>query len=543
MSDSTRLAREVVQALVDAGVREAVLSPGSRNAPLSFALLDAERAGVLRLHVRIDERSAGFLALGLTRASGRPVAVACTSGTAVANLAPAVLEAHHAQAQVVVLAADRPLRLRGTSASQTTVQPGLLPAPCTDLEDADQVRPALVTALRAGGPIHLNLLFDAPLTPENGFTPTPAASPGSAASQAFSAAAKTRSGDQARLEHGPRTVVVAGDSGGARARMIAERSGWPLLAEPSSDARGGPSALRTYRLLLDGELGQQVERVVLLGHPTLSRPVSHLLSRPDVEVIDLDPRFSPRPFEVVLTASDLTIPENTDPALLDRDADWLAAWRTADWDLSTRLDAYLGDLDDITGYEVAAAVARGLGGNDLLFVGPSNPVRDLDLMAPPRGRGPLVLANRGLAGIDGVVSSAIGAALAGQADGLGRAVALMGDVTFLHDSNGLVLGPEEPRPDLTIVVVNDDGGSIFAVLEQGAERHAHAFERVFGTPHGVDIAQLCAATRTPHWPVSSRLELEHALSQPAGGIEVIEVRVRRDTRREIDERVKELARG
>ena len=165
MSDSTLLAREVVDALVASGVREAVLAPGSRNAPLSFALLAAEEAGVLRLHVRVDERSAGFLALGLGRASGRPVAVACTSGTAVANLAPAVLEAHHVGAQLLVLAADRPASLRGTSASQTTVQPGLLRAPVLDLDDASQVRGRLAAALADGGPVHLNLQFTEPLTP------------------------------------------------------------------------------------------------------------------------------------------------------------------------------------------------------------------------------------------------------------------------------------------------------------------------------------------------------------------------------------------
>ena len=148
------------------------------------------------------------------------------------------------------------------------------------------------------------------------------------------------------------------------------------------------------------------------------------------------------------------------------------------------------------------------------------------------------IANRGLSGIDGTVSTAVGAAL-------GRprrtaALALIGDVTFLHDANGLVLGPDEPRPDLTIVVVNDDGGSIFATLEQGAPEYADRYDRLFGTPHGVDLASLCAATRTPHWRVDLAAELEQALASPNGGIEVVEAVVRRDNRRDLDDRIRAL---
>jgi 2-succinyl-5-enolpyruvyl-6-hydroxy-3-cyclohexene-1-carboxylate synthase len=173
-------------------------------------------------------------------------------------------------------------------------------------------------------------------------------------------------------------------------------------------------------------------------------------------------------------------------------------------------------------------------------VGASSPIRDLDLMVARYAVGDRrkVIANRGLSGIDGTVSTAIGAAL-GRAHST-RAVALMGDVTFLHDSNALVLGPREPRPDLTIVVVNDDGGSIFATLEQGDPAYADRYEALFGTPHGVDIASFCAATRTPHWRVDSLAELEHALANPNGGIEVVEAVVRRDTRRDLDARIRSL---
>ncbi len=187
-------------------------------------------------------------------------------------------------------------------------------------------------------------------------------------------------------------------------------------------------------------------------------------------------------------------------------------------------------------------VSRSLPRDGLLVVGASSPIRDLDLMVAKYevGGRRKVIANRGLSGIDGTVSSAIGAALGRSTSS--RAIALMGDVTFLHDANGLVIGPDEPRPDLTIVVVNDDGGSIFAMLEQGAPTYADRYDRLFGTPHHVDLASLCAATRTPHWKVESLVELEHALANPNGGIEVIEVPVRRDNRRELDERIRALGR-
>jgi 2-succinyl-5-enolpyruvyl-6-hydroxy-3-cyclohexene-1-carboxylate synthase len=219
---------------------------------------------------------------------------------------------------------------------------------------------------------------------------------------------------------------------------------------------------------------------------------------------------------------------------------WWQEWRERDAELSRRLDALLAEQDTLTPHHVAGAVSAAVPPGGLLFVGASNPVRDLDLMVAryPVGEHRMVVGNRGLAGIDGSVSSAIGAAL-GRRPG-GRNIALLGDVTFLHDSNGLVIGPEEERPDLTIVVVNDDGGSIFASLEPGGEQHAASYERLFGTPHHVDLAALCAATRTPHWKVDTLAELRHALASPAGGVEVVEAVVRRDNRRALDAAIRGL---
>jgi 2-succinyl-5-enolpyruvyl-6-hydroxy-3-cyclohexene-1-carboxylate synthase len=526
---ATRLARSVLTQLVEHGVLEVVVAPGSRNAPLSFAAWDAAEAGLVRLHTRVDERSAGFLALGLTR-SGRRAAVVCTSGTAVANLHPAVLEAAHSGVDLVVVSADRPARLRGTSANQTTDQVGIL-GPLVPTQDAS----AGPLRLSAPGPVHVNVPLDEPLVPPDRWVPDVRPS---------AAVQRARPTSDLLLPAGPRTVVVAGDDAGPPARVLAERAGWPLLAEPTSGSRTGDHAIRTYRLLLGSPLADRVERVVVCGHPTLSRPVSRLLARPDVEVVDTPAAgaWAERPFpvDVRLDAVPAGVEEGGADVADGADGAWLEAWRAADRSVGRQLDRLLAEEGGLTPYAVAGAVARALPPGGLLVVGASSPIRDLDLMVPRYevGARRKVVANRGLAGIDGTVSSAIGGALGRPRST--RALALMGDVTFLHDSNGLVLGPDEPRPDLTVVVVNDDGGSIFSMLEQGDERYAAQHDRLFGTPHGVDLAALCAATRTPHLRVTSLPELDQALASPNGGIEVVEAVVRRDNRRSLDARIRAL---
>ncbi|MCW2848983.1 MAG: 2-succinyl-5-enolpyruvyl-6-hydroxy-3-cyclohexene-carboxylate synthase [Marmoricola sp.] len=534
MTSSTALATWVVDLLVARGLTDAVLCPGSRNAPLSFALLADPR---VRLHTRIDERTAAFLALGLAKASHRPVAVVTTSGTAAANLHPAVLEAAHAGVPLVAVTADRPARLRGTGANQTTDQVRLFgdAASFVDLVAPDQ--DALDAAWLPDGPIHLNCQLDDPLLP-------PPDSPRLKApldpSQVVLSASDYPVREPHPLPPGPRTVVIAGDDAGPPARQLAERAGWPLLAEPSSGSRTGASPIRTYRLLLDTALGDRVERAVVLGHPTLSRPVARLLSRADVEVVSVRARgrWPDRPFPVSAEHDAVSV------ARADEQADdpaWQDEWRQADRELSGRIDRFVAAQPGLTPYDVAAVVNAANPPGGMLFVGASNPIRDLDLMATahPVGERRMVLSNRGLAGIDGTLSSAIGAAL-GRPQST-RAIAYVGDVTFLHDLTALVIGPDEARPDLTVVVANDDGGSIFATLEQGAPPHAGSYEKLFGTPHGVDLAALCAATRTPHWRVFERAELEHALASPHGGLEVVEAVIRRDNRRELDEQLRALA--
>ncbi len=525
-ASAQRVAVAVVDGLLAAGAQEAVLCPGSRSAPLAFALADAP----VRLHTRIDERTAAFLALGLAKASRRPVPVVCTSGTAAANLHPAVLEAAHAGVPLVVVTADRPARLRGTGANQTTDQVGLF-GDAAAFHDLAAPTPFGVPHTR---PLQLNVQLDEPLVPPVEGVPLleapvdhPVAAPRPHPWRVEAPVTE--------LPLGPRTVVVAGDDAGPPARLLAQQADWPLLAEPSSGSRTGTHPIRSHRLLLTTSLADDVERVVVLGHPTLGRPVQRLLARPEVEVVEVPARgrWPTRPFPVDATHPAVSSPPD-DPA-------WLERWRVADRELSERVDALLARRPGLTPHEVAQVVDAANPPGGLLVVGASNPIRDLDLMAGahPAGERRMVLANRGLAGIDGTVSTAIGAALGRP--GSSRATAYVGDVTFLHDMTGLVLGPEEHRPDLTIVVANDDGGSIFATLEQGAPAYADRFERLFGTPHGVDLAALCAATRTPHWRVDSRAELEHALASPHGGIEVVEATVSRHDRRELEESLRALA--
>ncbi len=528
---SAALAGACVAWLARAGVTEVVLAPGSRNAPLLLALWSAAQAGGPRLHTRIDERTAGFLALGLTK-SGARAAVVTTSGTAVANLHPAVLEAVHSGIDLVVVSADRPARLRGTGANQTTDQVGIF-SPFVTTRDIASVAALDAVPVAAAGPVHLNLQLDAPLVPA---APT-AVVPGQKHRNQPDIGAFDPGLPSTDLEQGPRTVVVAGDDAGPRARQLAEAAGWPLLAEPSSGARTGDHALRTYRLLLGTDLGARIERVVVFGRPTLSRPVTRLLEREDVEVLVVPcPGIWPPspPGSTAISAPRWAgdVPD---------DAEWLEEWRTADHVLARRVDRFLAQQPALTPYDVAAATHAALPAGGLLVVGASSPIRDLDVMARPTpvGSRRKVVANRGLAGIDGTVSTAVGAALGRR--GSTRNLALMGDLTFLHDQTALVLGPDEPRPDLTIVVPNDDGGAIFSMLEQGAPEHAASFERLFGTPHGTDLASLCAAARVPHLRVTSRPELEQALASPNGGIEVVEAAVGRADRRQLDMQIRSFA--
>jgi 2-succinyl-5-enolpyruvyl-6-hydroxy-3-cyclohexene-1-carboxylate synthase len=500
VSAATATAQELVDRVLALGAVDAVLAPGSRSGPLALALHAADAQGLLRLHVRVDEREAGFLALGLSKARGRPVPVVTTSGTAVANLHPAMLEALHTGVEVVAVTADRPARMRGTGANQTTEQRRIFPG--VRFVEA----PAGLPGEPLRGPVHLNLELDEPLVEPVDWRfavpPHVRASP-------------EVGGDLTVLDPGPRTVVLAGDAlRDVRAGSLAERGGWPLLAEPSSGVRDD-RALGAYRLLLASHpLAERIERVVSFGHPTLSRPVTALLARSDVEIVHVgDATTFPG-----VAGPNVTFVEHVG-ALEADDSDWLLAWTEADRMARAAIEAVAPPS-----HRFAAAVWRAAAGGPLV-IGSSAVVRDLDLVGP--GPAPdLVIANRGLAGIDGMVSTAVGVALAE-----GRpTLAVMGDLTFLHGANGLLIGPHEPRPDLTIVVANDDGGAIFSLLEQGAPEYDVAFERVYGTPTGTDLAALCRAHGVTHRQATLD-DLSASLAARPSGVAVVEVALDRSTRR------------
>jgi len=500
-------ARRLVERLIVVGVTDAVLAPGSRSGPLALALHAADARGLIRLHVRVDEREAAFLALGLAKVQGRTVPVVTTSGTAVTNLHPALLEALHAHVPVLAVTADRPARLRGTGANQTTDQREIFPG-VPFLDDVD-------TLATTSGPQHLNVELDEPLVEPVDWqldaTRVPPPEP--------SALRPVGVGNVRR------TVVVAGDGSGRAAADLAESAGWPLLAEPTSGARSSTNAIGPYRLLLQRpDLADRIEQVVSFGHATLSRPVTALLARKDVVVVHVGDRST---FPVPASSNVAFVPAVQIEG--EGDPEWLEQWRRAGREAAGAIE---DELDGTTTYDVARIVDRSVPDGGLLVVGSSNPIRDLDLVGGTSGDR-TVLGNRGLAGIDGLLSTAVGAALAHE---FTRAVAFVGDLTFLHGSNGLLIGPDEPRPDLTIVVANDDGGSIFSTLEQGSPEYAAAFERVYATPTGADLAALCAGYRIPHRRVSVD-ELAAALAAPPSGIEVVEVAVDRASRRDLAARL------
>ena len=475
---SIELGATIVDALVGTAVRHVVLAPGSRSAALALALDRADKAGQVRLHVRVDERVAAFTALGIAKESGRPVAVVTTSGTATANLAPAAMEARAAGIPLLFITADRPAHFVGSGASQTTDQVGVLgPSGLGVVRLSSESGDAAAWAsgvhravsLAGGwltkhpGPVQLNVEFAVPLVGHS-----------RGDGSGFMALPPTVQGATFEVEDTDPTVVLVGDAPpevGRRARALAEAAGAPLLAEPSSNARFGACAIAAYRDLLDGPLGAEIKRVVVFGHPTLSRPVARLLSRTDVDILHAwdGGQWTDPGHRATVVGHDIRISA--------QDAQWLARWRLADERRSAGPQQFVAD-----------SVLAALSAHDDLMIGSSSIIRAADLSpiaeAPPRA-----FANRGVAGIDGTISTATGIALAS-----GRPMTvLLGDLTVQHDLGALVRPTLEPWPDLRVVVADDDGGSIFPGLEQGAPEYADSFERVFGTPPGVDLVAVAAS--------------------------------------------------
>ncbi len=598
---SLTAAAAIVEALVAAGVNWVVLSPGSRSAPMAYALAEAEDAGLLGLRVVLDERSAGFTALGMSRAAllagqRAPAAVVTTSGTAVANLHPALAEADAAGIPLLVVSTDRPHELVGTGANQTTEQAGIfalapratadipadLTAPAGLGEEAGrasiagQVRRAVLAAAgtltRDPGPAHINARFRPPLAPVDG--PILGDSPGQGASAPSALMSPSAQGFQgawgawgvpddaeaqvpapriiweapappsgAADEPGrARGLVVAGDCPdpalGDIAARVAERLGWPLLAEPTSGARHGATAQPRYAELLATSAGRDLaaraSHILVAGHPSLSRPISALLAREDARISVLADRA--RITDVAGTAGRViavdpapTATGRADQAeriagLLGAAApSWGAEWRSAVAALEppsvAGSDAAL-DADDaaVAVWESCAPTGQD-GEAPLLVVGSSKTIRRHDRRAPRGAPAPAARAPRGRAGLDGPIATATGLALAS-----GRPVrAIMGDLAFIHDAMSLGRGRLEREPDLQVIVLDDAGGAIFNGLEYARVPGAGRFRRLFSTPQHADVANIARGMGIEAVDAPDRDTLLCLLAQPVRGTSVVRV--------------------
>ena len=532
-----------VAELVAKHCTDVVMSPGSRNSPLAYALL-ARRD--VRVHMRIDERSAAFTALGLARVQRRHVAVVMTSGTAVANAYPAVIEAHMSHTPVAVISADRPERLVGTGASQTIWQQGIFSryAETQQVQSLDDAHAASFATPQ----VHINVALDTPLVPEALPEPVGAprrVGPGSLASSAAGGIGGANDHGAVDVDLTRDTLVIAGDE----AWEVPGLEHVPTIAEPTAPTpfhQVHPLAARFFaqsEVAISHDGGDfaadtKPEQVIVVGHPTLHRDVMALLADPDIEVIGISrtETFTGQPDKRGSRVNAAGQPTDT----------WLKICEAAgDVGAETVRQALTEDEFGFTGLHVAAAVCDTLAVGDTVVLGSSNPVRDASFVGMPFD-GVDTYSARGAAGIDGTVSQAVGVALAAQAlrpDEIRapRTVALMGDLTFIHDANGLLIGPDEPRPgNLTIVVANDDGGGIFEALEPGSEPVRDVFERVFGTPHGVVVEKQALAYGANYRRAETLAELNEVLleleAQP-DGITVVEAVTTRETRRALAQRL------
>jgi 2-succinyl-5-enolpyruvyl-6-hydroxy-3-cyclohexene-1-carboxylate synthase len=591
-SPASDFAVALLQELARTGVTDVVVSPGSRSQALALAAVALQGAGGIRVHVRIDERTAGFFALGLAVESGRPAAIVTTSGTAVANLHPAVLEAHHSGVPMIVLSADRPAELRGIGSNQTTVQPGIfgdavrfvhdVEAPTVHGVDDDTrsvirslAREAVAAASgrtgsaeagptgtaasrRAGtaGPVQLNLAFREPLSASVGDVR-------GVPEDEIDLAAAMRSDvlpgtvpTVLPVDVEPATVVIAGHDAGADAERIAWELGAPLIAEVSSGAHFGRNLVVAYRQLLsDPEFGGRVRRAVVLGHPTLSREIPALLQREDVETIVVRghlpevyaPARSKRPDAVVTAADTIVVDGKPGPEHRREIGRWVAASRAliGEGDAAPDLDAkrssdpavrnqFLKDevavqRRPVTRELLVDAVWAATWPHDRLVLGASQLIRVADGRVP--GKPIRVHANRGLAGIDGTMSTALGISaattspLAENSNGAnvgGTTRVLLGDLTFLHDLGALVTGLDEVPERLQVIVGNDTGGAIFRGLEVAATTAPEDMRRMMLTPQHVDIRPVVTGLGWEYRRAATWGDLQRLLTEPVDRV-VIEV--------------------
>lgn len=605
---ATLLARAVVASLVEAGVKRVVISPGSRNAPLTYALADAAQAGYLQLRVVVDERSAAFVALGASRSDwlheglARPAVAVMTSGSAVANAHPAVVEADAAGVPLIILSADRPHALVNTGASQTTVQTGIFGAATryqADLGDtnasdavANQVRRAVAAASGRlsldPGPVHLNVRLAPPLAPAAPWQ-VPHLEPKThwlrarkPLAEQLNEATVSQVGCRLGLDPARRGVIVVGDNDDAElahfAASLAHAWGWPLLAEPTSLVRTDANAVAAYSALLAGgdgsasgdgaQLSQEIEQLLVVGHPTLTRPIGALLAREDIYQVVLTnrARWSDVSGQAAYVTtleqalSSLNIPGGGAGAEAGADADaggdasasadagagagvgknapsplWLQRWLQAGQQQLNATSVTKAAQMALTTWQATsqyeshsqstAIHSDGLESSVTLMAASSMTIRYLDARLPAGKQlkkmpGPVV-ANRGLAGIDGTISTAVGLAWAS-----GQPVrVIIGDLAAAHDLTGLVKAVTENEVDLQVIVLDDHGGKIFSGLEYGASELSNYFLRFFTTAQQVDFAQAAAAFGAHVSVIDDVDGLQSLLSETIEGRSLVHVKL------------------
>jgi len=500
VSESTSLARVIVRQIIEAGITDVVISPGSRNAPLSFAFFAASQKGLIKLHSRIDERTAAFFALGLAKASGRAVPIVCTSGTAVANYHPAVLEAHHTNTPLLVLTADRPARLRKTGANQTTEQARIFGKSVRYFADiSGAVFPMeLPLYSLANGPVHLNIQFEEPLAADSdsSWLDEITVAPRTIKST------KTPSSLKVKSERG--VLVVGHDRGGFTVEEVnafADQLGWPLVSEDPLSLKNviAHASLFLSSTAISKELTPKT--VIVFGRTTLSRSINTFIATADKQIV-IDSRIATVDTDRYADKRFTQIPTLESNSA---DQEWLEKWQK----FSERTSKELEKVTQWSEPVLARTVASNLKNGTALFISSSRPVRDIEAFATARS-GVETFANRGLAGIDGNISTAMGIATARTST-----IAVLGDLSFLHDLTGLIHGD---KPNLLILVVDNNGGGIFSTL---AHRGSDGFESIFGTPHNLELFAIATSLNIKASSVNSVAQLEEELSQPIEGIRVV----------------------
>ena len=507
----------LVDEWVRAGVTDAVACPGSRSTPLLIALAEAAERGVLVVHSVLDERSAGFFALGLGMASGVPAPVVTTSGTAAVELHPAVVEAHHSGVPMLAVTADRPAELQDCGAPQTVHQVGLYgdavrwqASPGTpELASARAWRSLgarSVAEARGGagrpGPVHLNLAFREPLIGSGeALLPGVEGRPGGAPWHRLGLPRERlppRDVVDLLTGAGERGLIIAGPGAGRPGAVwqLARAAGWPVMASPSSGCRL-PGAIAAADALLRTRLARdwRPDVVLRLGAPWASRVVNEWLGSLSCPQVLVDPWGTwsapdRLPGEVVVASPEAVCRSVASTVPVRRGGDWARRWSGAEEAAQGAIERALAAEEGLTEPGVARSLLRAAPAGASIVVSSSMPVRDLECWSLPRAE-VRVLANRGANGIDGVLSTAMGVAAAGSRGGV---IAVLGDLAFLYDAGALLVGGRGgARPDLDVVVVDNDGGGIFSFLPQAGSQPAERFERMWGTPQDADLVALARA--------------------------------------------------